>query len=348
MPTAIPAPDDSAPANGRASKHAPVPPRRGPKAPPQRTKRTSPAARIRRLSNRQHGLISRRQALEAGLSARQIRYRVRSGMWAEPRPDVYAVTGSLEGWEAAVLAVVLSIPEAVASGRTALWLHGVTRLGKPDVIEVTVPFGYHRTLPGVVIRQTRAYERVDITVVGGVPVTTAARTVIDLAGELGLPDRLTVLDDVICLRIGRRKQVHARALALRRGRAGVAIIIAATKPGAEQEFHSWLERHTGAVLRAAGLPQPRWNVALSDRRGRIGIVDAVLGPDDVIVLELDGLRFHSTPAQVRSDRARDRRLVLSGRVPLRYTYDDVMSRPEEVVAEIRQALARTVARGAPQ
>jgi hypothetical protein len=86
------------------------------------------------------------------------------------------------------------------------------------------------------------------------------------------------LDDVICMRIARRKQVHARALALRRGRAGVAIIIAATKPGAEQ----------------------------------------------------------------------DCRLVLSGRVPLRYPYDDVMGRPDEVVAEIRQALTRTAARGASQ
>jgi hypothetical protein len=308
------------------------------KPPPSPAERARRAARVRRTARGQHGLITHAQALAAGLSHRQIRYRVRGGSWSEPRPGVYSTTAALDSWEAAVLAVVLAIPGAVASHRTALWLHGIARLGKSDVIEVTVPFGYNRSLPGVRTHQSRSLAAVDQTSVRNVPTMTAARTVIDLAGQLGIADRLAVLDEAICSRAARRKVVYARALALRFGRRGVRIIIEATRPGAERNFRSWLERHAATVLAEAGLPTPRWNVTLTDRRGRIGTVDAVLGPRERIVLEFDGLRFHSTPAQRQRDVARDRRVLLTGRIPLRFTYEDVVRRPAQMIAEIREAL----------
>jgi hypothetical protein len=325
---------------------------RRPRPPTDRAKRPAatpdpktPAERARRIAHGQHGLIAHAQAREAGLTNRQIRYRVRSGRWTEPRPGVYATTGEPEDWEAKVLAVVLAIPGAAASHRTALWLHGVPRLGRPDTIEVTAPLGCRRDLPGVRVHQSRSMPRSDLHVVRGITVTTGARTIIDLAASLDVTTSLAVLDDAICAKIAGRRHLHGRALALCRGRRGVRIVVEATRPGAEREFLSWLERRTAALLEAAGITG-RWNVTLRDRRGRIGTVDAVLGAHDLVVLELDGLRFHTTPEQQRRDRSRDRRLLLSGRIPLRFTYADVMERPEQVVADIRQALEAAARRPA--
>jgi hypothetical protein len=294
--------------------------------------------RILKLAGGQRRLVTRAQARECGLSGRQIRYRVRSGQWTEPRPLVYCTIGKVTEWKTKVLAVVLSIPGAVASHKTALWLHGVHRLERPEIIEVTAPYGYHRDLPGVLVHQTRSLTSTDTTMVDGIPTTTGERTVIDMAGVLELAERLAVLDEAVGAKAAERGTLHRRAIALQNGRPGLGPIINATRPGAENDFRSWLERYASGVFERACLPAPRWNVDVHDRRGRIGTIDVVFPPGDLVTTELDGLRFHSSAAQQQKDRARDRRLLLAGKIPLRYTYDDVLNRPEEMVSEIRDAI----------
>lgn len=99
-----------------------------------------------------------------------------------------------------------------------------------------------------------------------------------------------------------------------------------------------MERHTGGLITAARLPPAQWNVDLHDDTGElIGVGDAVWVEHRVVV-ELDGLRFHSAPGQRRRDNRKDRRLAVEGWLVLRYTWLDVMERPDEVIAEIRSAL----------
>lgn len=299
---------------------------------------TSPEQQIQSRAAAQHRLISRRQAYEAGLSPRQVRYRVRTGAWQEVRPDVFQVDGrDAEGWHAVVMGAVLAVPGAVASHRTALWLADVARLGRPEEIDISAPNGRTAVLEGVVVHQHRRLDACDTRILAGIPTTTCERTIIDLAAGLCLSDRLDLVDAAICDGKARRKVLHRRAGELRRGRAGLAAVIAATAPDAAKNFRSWLEAEADRRWAARGLPPPRWNVPLRDERGRIGIVDAVFA-DGLVVVELDGLRFHRTPAQRRADNERDRRLALSGRIALRYTYLDIMERPDEVVAEISAAI----------
>lgn len=99
--------------------------------------------------------------------------------------------------------------------------------------------------------------------------------------------------------------------------SGVLDIILATAPGAEATFRSWLERQASRAFRRLGVPQPAWNVPLDDAKGRIGIVDCLWDCD--LVVEFEGLRFHTTPAQRRRDASRFNRLARRGPV-LRYTW----------------------------
>ena len=115
-------------------------------------------------------------------------------------------------------------------------------------------------------------------------------------------------------------------------------MIDVTHPDGAEEFRSALEREGAAVIRSAGLPLPEWNRPVRDVAGQIGLIDA-LYPSLKIAIEFDGMRFHSSEAQRRLDRQRDRRLSLAGWIVLRFDWQDVFKRPDRVGRDIAQALA---------
>jgi hypothetical protein len=97
----------------------------------------TPDATIARIAARQHSLVTRPQALDAGLSPGAIRERTRSGRWLVYRRNVYAIAGGQHTWEQAVLGAVLAFgPGAVASHETAGRLWHLPSLAT-DAIELT-------------------------------------------------------------------------------------------------------------------------------------------------------------------------------------------------------------------
>jgi hypothetical protein len=214
---------------------------------------------------------------------------------------------------------------------------GLERLGTHSQIEVTVLGPSRTVVTGTVIHRTVALEPVDVTRVTGIPCTTGARTLVDLAARLD-PTMLTALtDDAICAKVTARTQVYRSAVHLLPGRPRAQRLIDLTEPGADGTFRSWLERHAGSVFRKAGLPEPEWNVAVHDGDGLIGVVDVLWRPK--VIVELEGIRFHSMPSQLGHDRYKLRRLVLAGRIVLPFSWHDLVKRPQAVVEQIRRALA---------
>jgi predicted transcriptional regulator of viral defense system len=133
------------------------------------------------LAAGQWGVVSRRQLLDAGLTHARIGERVRRGRLVRLHRGVYAVGHAKlrrEGhWLAAVRAVG---PGAVLSHRDAAGLHDL-RPANHASVDVTTTV--HRTGgPGIRVHRTRALDDADITAVEGIPVTTVARTLVDLAG----------------------------------------------------------------------------------------------------------------------------------------------------------------------
>ena len=290
------------------------------------------------LASRQHGTVGRAQLLARGVSAGAIAVRVKRRRLIVLFPGVYAVGHAALTRRGRWMAGVLSGgPGADLSGRAALALHG---LRASSVVEVTAPT-QRRSREGITFRHATvpADER---TVVDGIPVTSAARAILDVAAtasehqveRLGHEAEVQrvggplSLDDLLARYPGRRGTRTVRRV-LERGRAGLDV----TDSELEDRFLVALERH--------GLPRPRCNAEVEGFR-----IDAVWSGQRLAV-ELDSRRTHATTRRFESDRARDRTLLLAGWRVVRITWRQLTEDEDQVLGDLavllgvrRRALAR--------
>lgn len=225
---------------------------------------------------------------------------------------------------------------AAASHETALHLLAPARFARPPRLEVSVAHGHRASAGNAIVHEARDLAA-DVAAVDNIPCTTGERTTIDRAASLDEHPLTALVDDVVCAGIAARAGLHSRCCRLARGRRGVDVVRDLTEPGGAARFRSILEREGAAALDAAGLPARETNVVLADARGRIREVD-VLFRGARLVVEWDGLRFHSSATQRRGDRAGDRRLVIGQFRILRFEWLDVRTRPGHVADEVRAAL----------
>ncbi len=216
-------------------------------------------------------------------------------------------------------------------------LLGLSRHATTDAIEVVTPRPWVPDRPGIVAHRTRRLERCDRGVYESIPVTSGARTVIDVAGRRDRTAITALVDDAVCARVTTRRWLFLRGRALRNGRRGVGLIVSLTRPDAAAEFWSWLERQADREFARHGVPAPRWNTRLYDDRGYVGVVDA-LWELARTVAEIEGLRFHTSPAQRRDDARRYNRISRRHRL-LRYTWLDIVQRPAQMAVELLEALS---------
>lgn len=146
---------------------------------------------IARVMTMQYGLVTLEQARAAGLTVGQVQRRVRSGRWERVGPSIYRLVGSPTSWRQDVLSACLPTRDVVASRLTAAALHRIAPAGGP--IEVTVPLGRSTRSRAVTIHQARLHP-IDRELIDRIPVTTVARTLVDLAAEVS-PGRLQRLVD---------------------------------------------------------------------------------------------------------------------------------------------------------
>ena len=134
---------------------------------------------------RQYGVISRAQALHAGMSARTVQRRVSDGTWEALFPHVYRLPGTPRtGRQRAMAASLWGGPESAISHTTAGRLLRLDGL-EAESLHLTVPrAAWLRTDRAVLHRVSRRSadrpSRVD-----GIPCTSATRTLIDCAAMLG-------------------------------------------------------------------------------------------------------------------------------------------------------------------
>ncbi len=185
-------------------------------------------------------------------------------------------------------------------------------------------------------------ERFDLTTVGGVPTTGMDRTLIDcgaLTGEVA--DE--VLEDLV-LEALQRGSTHydrlRRAVRRNRGGRGVGRVRAVLRhydPEHVERLLSRLEARFLSLFRRAGLPLPRVNRTFhADGVTFVAKLD-FLWEEQGLVVEVDGLAFHSTRRQKMHDERRQNAIVLAGRRVLRYGAHDLED-PARVATEIRAAL----------
>jgi hypothetical protein len=138
---------------------------------------------IARIAGSQHGVVTRAELLDSGVSAAGIQRRVRRGLLLPVYPGVYRVGHRAPSTEASYLAAVRACGKgALLSGRAAGHLLGLLK-GRPPPPEVTTPT--ERRVKGLLTRRSRDLDPGDATVWRGIPVTTVPRTLVDLAAVLG-------------------------------------------------------------------------------------------------------------------------------------------------------------------
>ena len=300
-------------------------------------------------ANASLGQFTLEMARACGASRHTLNTMRANGELALVQPRVLRFTVVPATADSRVLAAVLAGgDEAVASYTSAARLHGLERVESAEHPEITVLDSSAPKLWDVSVHRVGALVPADRTRVRGIPCTSGARTVLDCARAASWEDAVALVDDAVSRRITSRDAVHERACALANGRRNAGVLREVTHPRAEGEFWSWLERELGKVIRRGGLPRPAFNVAVHDRRGRIGYADALYRREGVVI-EAEGLRFHTLPDVRRSDAERFNRYVNAGLRPLRFTWYDIVRRPEHVVATLRDALAAArVTRPRPQ
>jgi very-short-patch-repair endonuclease len=280
------------------------------------------------LLRRQAGVISRAQAIGAGMSSSTIGRRISSGAWVRMFPTVYLATDHEFTAESRLRGAVLwAGPLATVSGLAAAWWHGLWP-DPPSIVELTIPGSQRRGVrPGVRVRR-RDLAATDRVEVRGIPVTGVPLTVLEAAVELG-PAGSRLVDRSLQRRVGfdDLHQAHCRNLG-RDGSAAAATLLRAAGDRAASEA----ERVAIGLVRAAGLTG--WVVGY-----RIGGYEVDLAfPDDRVAVEVDGWAWHSDVERFRGDRRRQNALVLDGWTVLRFTWHDLTQRPAAVVAEIRRAV----------
>ena len=256
--------------------------------------------------------------------SRERLHRLHLGVYAVGHPRLRAHGR----WMAAVLGCG---PGAVLSYRDAAALHDLRQIGGGKV-DVTAP-GRHN-IPGILCHYVRVLQTDDCTVVDAIPVTTVARTYLDLA-ELLSQARLIDL-----LEAGQRQDkldVSAIEAVVARnpGRHGIKPLQVALAQLADDPplLQSHLERAFRALIRDHGLPEPHYNAYVEDE-----LVDAVW-PHHRLVVEVDGWNYHRTKRSFRNDRRRDRKLLRAHWRAARFTGGEVTYETAAVAAELSELLS---------
>lgn len=191
-------------------------------------------------------------------------------------------------------------------------------------------------LPGVIVHRSGVWDERDVTVVGVIPVTSAARTLADLSTHLGVDGLARALDDGLRRGAVRLSAMHAVAMrfgiAPGRSPSVMHAVLAARVPGydpGDSELETWV----WLVLREAGLQLPvrRHPVRVGGRRYVLDLAYV----EERISIEADGFGPHGIRSAFDADRARDRAIQLGGWRTLHFT---TTSTPEEVVTDVSRAL----------
>ena len=231
------------------------------------------------------------------------------------------------------LAAVLACGRrAFVSHRTAaaLWM---LVADAPHRVDVTVLRGWKPQRPGIAVRSTSSLVRRDVRLLDGIPITSPARTVLDLAGLVGEDEleravaqaevRMLVRIEDLVDQLGR----HPR----RPGTAALRDVLAV--PGGPALTRSRAEARLLSLLRKSSLPVPKVNTWIGPYQ-----VD-LLWEEERLVLEFNGFAFHTDRHSFERDRLRDAELQSRGYRVIRVTWRQLIRDADSLIDRIARTLA---------
>jgi very-short-patch-repair endonuclease len=277
-----------------------------------------------------NGLLTRKQLLDAGLTRNFIDGRVRCGLLRRAHTGVYQF-GPVSPSYARERAALLACNGGVIGRRSAAALWQVLPAQRAiDPVDVVLCAQRHRGVrPGIRVHRCIPADD-EITTVDGVPVTTLARTLLDIG-------TMSVRDLERALGVGERMQMDLRdqlAILLARypKRRGTRTLRTLRLDGPATFTRSQAEETLVELVRSAGLPMPEMNVMLH------GFEVDCLWRDARLVVEVDGYAFHGSHRAFVRDRRRDSVIIAAGMRVLRLTWRQLTSERDRTLAQLAQAL----------
>lgn len=286
---------------------------------------------IRRIAESQHGVLTRDQAIAAGMSPSALTRALARGDWTRIYPGIYATRLDLS-FEGRLVAETFRAPGRTwASHRSAAYIWGLDG-ARDDVVEITTVAGL-RAGKAVIHRVDEVYPS-EVRVRSRIPLTDVGRTLVDLGASVSR-DRL---EAAVIDALRRRLTTVSRLRILveqhaKRGRSGPAELRRLFQEwGSLGAPESMLESRLRRMLVRHRLPPftAQHEVAVRGAAYRIDVAY----PEERVAVEADGFRWHGDIVRWRNDLARRNVLTAAGWAILHFTWSDLDQRPNEVAEEI--------------
>lgn len=300
-----------------------------------------PLATCSAIAAGQHGVISRRQALDAGLSKDAIYRLVKRGAWCSPRQSVFVLwvpRNRRDTFFQRLVVETLALGECSAASHFAaciVWeLDGLRR----QRLELVTTNGRRAVADDVIVHRVLHLPSQDIVWHRGVRVTRIERTLLDVARFVHVNRLELAYESAVRRKLTTGLQLldyiaTVPVTAAGRGRLRDLILSTSSIPtGSALEVLFW------QLLREEGLPFPvrQFQVVASD--GTFLLQTDFAYPDRRVVIEADGFGPHAGARAWRDDRRKQNALVREGWIVYRLTWHDLTNRRHVVAAELRDLL----------
>lgn len=294
--------------------------------------------RVAELAAVQHGVVGQSQLANLGVTPRRRRQFVDGGRLEKTAPRVWKLAGATVTWEHRLHRGLLSLgPRSWVSDEAAAHLHRLDR-SRPGHVEFVVWRTGRDASLDEIVHSTRRWTSSDGVDIDGFRVTSATRTVFDLANRGAHEDRLAAaIDSAVRLGLSSPEAIRRRLESIRtRGMGGVRAVERLLDHAG---VHSMLERKFLEIVDAAQLPTPELQVVFRHPADDhfVARVDFYFRAHDLVV-EVSGQVGHSTSEERARDAQRRNELQELGVRVVEFTWEDVTTRSWYVVTQLRRLL----------
>lgn len=314
--------------------------------PPQPTqtkgKPLSVIALVAHVAAAQHGVVHRRQLLDAGSSRRMIECAVASGDLVRIATEVYRAPGAPITWRQRLMTAVLDAgPGACVSHRPAAVLLGIADRRAAELVEISTPSNRTARLEGVLVHRHKDLSPDHVMLVDGIPCAGYLRTLVDL----GAVEPEWVVRDAF------ERALTMRVITLpaaewiitelsRRGRNGVGVFrhVVDQHVLGMRAPDSILEPRAMRIFRKYGLPTPTFQYELRTPAGLFVARFDFAYPSIKEAFEVNGWEHHSTPQQVTAGYAREHGARRLGWGITNFSYWHVVKDERYVAATVTDVL----------
>ena len=292
------------------------------------------------------GIVTTAELSAAGFSCDKIRVLTRRGDLYRVSRGVYAngarareTLAFADGMQLLQLAAAVAVrgPGTVVSHESAAYLHSIGLLSTPEAATLTCPPGRGWSASPGVRLHAMTLPAEQVTTMARLPVTTPARTVVDLARTLSFKAGVVTADSALYRKLVTKAELTAvlATCARWRGARGAAAVI----DFADARAESPLESIARIAFKDCGLPPPELQVWLGGTDEPIGRVDFYWRQYRTIA-EVDGAIKYADPQRARAQLRRDSMLRDDGFEVVHFTWQQITQAPELVAASIRKAFGR--------